>query len=65
MASLASNIGVGGRRQRYIIGVVCLLVAGVAAAALIGTGAARGFRFWLLLPLWGAALGVFQARGGT
>lgn len=65
MASLASNIGAGGRRQRYIIGGVCLLVAVVAGAALVGTGAARGFRFWLLLPLWGAGLGVFQARGGT
>ncbi len=65
MASLVSNIGVGGRRQRYIIGGVCLLVAVVAGAALVGTGAARGFRLWLLLPLWVAALGVFQARGGT
>ena len=65
MASLASNIGTGGRRQRYIIGGVCLLVAILAGGALLGTGAPRGFRFWLLLPFWGAALGVFQARGGT
>jgi len=65
MASLVSNIGAGGRRQRYIIGGVCLLVAVVAGAALVGTGAARGFRLWLLLPFWVAALGVFQARGGT
>lgn len=65
MASLVSNIGTGGRRQRYVIGAVCLLVAVVAGAALVGTGAARGFRFWLLVPFWGAALGLLQARGGT
>lgn len=65
MATLASNIGPGGRRRRYVIGAVCLLVAVVGVAALAATGAARGFRFWLLLPFWGAALGIFQARGGT
>ena len=65
MASLVSNIGAGGRRQRYVIGGICLRVAVVAGAALFGTGAARGSRVWLLLPFWAAGLGIFQAREGT
>jgi hypothetical protein len=65
VASLVSNIGAGGRQRRYVIAGVCLLAAVAVGAALLGTGAARGFRVWLLIPLWGAALGFFQARGGT
>jgi hypothetical protein len=39
--------------------------AAVVAAVLFGLGAPRGWRLVLFVPLWIAALGVFQGRDKT
>jgi hypothetical protein len=59
------NIGPGGRKQRNGFGLIALAVSVVAGAALIYTGAARPWRLGLVLPLWVAGLGYFQAREKT
>jgi hypothetical protein len=59
------NIGPSERRKRMIFGAAFLVLAGVAAAALITSGVPRGWRLLLVLPLWAAALGLFQARERT
>jgi hypothetical protein len=65
MATLARNIGPGGRRRRVTLGIV-LLVGGVGATALlVGLGVARGARLALFLPFLGAAMGLLQARDHT
>jgi hypothetical protein len=65
MATIARNIGPGGRRWRVIGGVVLLIVGlGVAAALVVG-GVARGARLALFAPFVGAALGLLQARDHT
>lgn len=60
-----ANIGPNQRRKRMIFGAALLVLAGLAAAALISSGAPRGWRLMLVLPLWAAALGLFQARERT
>jgi hypothetical protein len=67
MATIARNIGAAGRRQRLLYGSISLVV-GIAAAALLMTGAggvSRGARLLLFLPFLGAALGLMQARDHT
>lgn len=67
MATIARNIGAAGRRQRLLFGSISLVV-GIAAAALLMTGAggvSRGARLLLFLPFLGAALGLLQARDHT
>ena len=64
MATIARNIGAAGRRQRLLFGTISLVI-GIAAAALLMTGAggvSRGARLLLFLPFLGAALGLMQAR---
>jgi hypothetical protein len=60
-----TNITRGGRRRRLLMGVVFLAAAVGLGAALVAVGAARGWRLALMVPLWGAGLGLFQARAGT
>lgn len=67
MATIARNIGAAGRRQRLLYGSISLVV-GIAAAALLMTGAggvSRGARLLLFIPFLGAALGLMQARDHT
>jgi hypothetical protein len=60
-----ANIGPRERRKRLIFGVALFGVSGVIAAVLLGDGIWRGWRALLFLPLFGGALGVFQARERT
>jgi hypothetical protein len=65
MATIARNIGPGGRRTRVIGGAVLLAVTVVAAGLLVGFGLDRGLRLALFVPLFGGALGLLQARDHT
>lgn len=62
---LVTNIGSSGRRRRYLMGAAGLGVALLVVAGLAAFGAPRGARIVLFLPLFGGALGLLQARGGT
>ena len=65
MATLARNIGPTGRRMRMIGGIVLLTLGVLGAAVLLLRGADRGLRVALLVPFFGAALGLLQARDHT
>ncbi|MFL5473759.1 MAG: hypothetical protein ACJ8A6_15225 [Gemmatimonadales bacterium] len=65
MSTVTANIGPHERRKRLTFGVVLLGASLVAAAMLIHVDVARGWRILLVIPLWAAALGFFQAREGT
>ena len=65
MADLIANIAPGGRRRRLLMGVVMLVVAAALGVLLVAGGAGRGWRLALLVPLWVAGLGLFQARERT
>ena len=65
MPGVTANIGPHERRKRLTSGVVLLGASLVAAAMLIQADVARGWRILLVLPLWAAALGFFQARERT
>lgn len=62
---LVTNIGAPGRRQRYVMGAIGLVLTLVLAAGFAVFGVARGARLVLFVPLLVAGLGFFQARGGT
>jgi hypothetical protein len=64
-ADVITNMTAGGRRQRLVMGIVALIVAAGLGAALWTGGAPRAWRLALLIPLWVAGLGFFQAREGT
>jgi hypothetical protein len=57
-----ANIGPAERRKRWVVGVVAVTVCVTAAVLLSLNGASRYWRLLLFLPLWTAALGIFQAR---
>jgi hypothetical protein len=59
------NIGPRERRKRVRFGVELTLVSAAAAVALVAAGTPRAWRLLLLLPLWMAALGFYQAREKT
>ena len=59
------NIGPAGRRRRLIWGAVALGASVLFATALAVRGADRRWRLVVFLPVWIAALGVFQAREKT
>jgi hypothetical protein len=59
------NIGPGERRRRLVSGLALLCTSILIAAALMTSGVDRGWRGLLFLPLWAAALGVFQAYDST
>jgi hypothetical protein len=65
MATIARNIGPRGRRTRVIGGLALLVVTMAGAAALVLGGFDRGARVALLVPLFGAAVGLLQARDHT
>jgi hypothetical protein len=59
------NIGPRERSKRLRFGLVALVVAFVAAAALIALGAPRLSRLALFIPLFAGGMGIFQARAKT
>ena len=59
------NIGPHERRKRFIWGAMTLGASVLFTAALALSGADRRWRLLVFLPLWIAALGVFQAREKT
>jgi hypothetical protein len=65
MATIARNLGPGGRRMRGVMGFVLLAVGVGGAAALVLLGVDRGVRLALFVPFFGAALGLLQARDHT
>jgi hypothetical protein len=65
MVTLTANIGSRERRKRATFGIVLLTASLGAAAILIHADVSRGWRLLLILPLWAAALGFFQARERT
>ncbi len=65
MATIARNIGAGGRRLRLLMGIVFMAIGVVGAAGLAAGGAARGLRLVLFLPFYLGAVGLLQARDHT
>jgi hypothetical protein len=61
----SANIGPRGRRKRLVWGIAMFALSLAIAAVLIATGMPREWRILLVLPLWAAALGVFQAAEST
>lgn len=61
----AANIGASGRRRRYLVGAVALVVGSVLAAALVLADAPLGARFLVFPPFAFGALALLQAHGGT
>ncbi|HZD06297.1 MAG TPA: hypothetical protein VE173_15410 [Longimicrobiales bacterium] len=59
------NIGPRERARRARLGWTLLATGVVSGAVLVGGDVTRGWRLLSFLPLWGGALGVFQARGKT
>jgi hypothetical protein len=64
-AAGVANIGPKERRKRLVSGLVLLATSGIIAAAMMAGSISRGWRMLLFLPLWAAALGVFQAGDST
>jgi hypothetical protein len=62
---LATNIGSAGRRRRYVLGAVGLVLGIALAGALVIGGAPLGARFLVFLPFAFGALGILQAREHT
>lgn len=60
-----ANIGPTGIRRRLMSGIFFLVVSGAILAALVTLHAPRGSRALLVLPLFLATLGFFQARAKT
>jgi hypothetical protein len=60
-----ANIGPKERHKRLVSGLVLLAASVIIAAAMMAGSISRGWRVLLFLPLWGAALGVFQASDST
>ncbi len=59
------NISQHERRKRLAGGTILFVISLAVLAALISTGADRGWRLTLLLLFWGAASGFFQWRDKT
>jgi hypothetical protein len=59
------NIGPKERRKRLVSGLVLLATTVLTAAVVIAGSIPRGWRLLLFLPLWAAALGIFQAWDST
>ena len=56
------NIGIGGIRQRTVLGCISLVIAITALLVLYGSGAAKVWRLFLFIPFFVAMLGLIQAR---
>jgi len=59
------NIGPNERRKRLIWGGAALVTSVLFTVALAAGGIDRRWRLVVFVPLWIAALGVFQAREKT
>jgi hypothetical protein len=59
------NLGPKQQRVRLMVGLAGLAIALAAASALLVFEAPRWTRVALVLPLWGSAIGFFQAREKT
>jgi hypothetical protein len=59
------NIGPRGRAKRLRFGLVALVVAVIAAAALLALRAPPLSRLGLFVPFFLGGMGVFQARAKT
>ena len=59
------NISLHERRKRLAAGGIQFVISFAILAALIATGADRGWRLILLPLFWGAAVGFFQWREKT
>jgi len=59
------NIGRRERRRRLLFGILALGLSAVLLILLQVYGADRWLRLALFGPLWGAALGIFQATEKT
>jgi MFS family permease len=60
-----ANIGAGGRRKRFMFGIVALGAGVLIAVLLVAVDAPRIWRIPLFLVFYAAALGIFQAREKT
>jgi len=65
MPERVANIGPEGARRRRRGGIAWLIVAALALAALLITGAPRAARLLLAIPFGLAATGFLQARQKT
>jgi len=59
------NIGPRERAKRLRYGIVFAALSVAAAVVLFATGAPRGLRLLLFVPLWIAGTGIFQALEKT
>lgn len=60
-----ANIGPRARRQRLLVGVLFFVASGAIGAGLVASHVHPAWRLSLVLPLFVAALGLFQALGRT
>jgi hypothetical protein len=60
-----ANIGPSGARRRLVGGYVWAAATAVAFVALLATHAPRELRLGLVVPLFLAGIGIFQARAKT
>lgn len=65
MPARIANIGASGARRRRLGGIVWLVVGVAALVAMVGLGAPRIDRLWLVVPFTMAAAGFLQARERT
>jgi hypothetical protein len=65
MPPTARNISSAGRRRRYLMAAVALVMGVALTLVLLVSGAARGYRLTAALPFAIAALAFFQARAHT
>jgi len=65
MAAIARNLGIGGRRQRLLMGIVLAAIAVVGGALMIVAGLPRGFRVLLIVPFYLGVVGFLQYRDHT
>lgn len=64
MGQLA-NIGPKEQTKRRLLGIVFLLISVTIAVVFIAADVDRWWRLVLVIPLWIAGLGLFQAREKT
>lgn len=60
-----ANIGTREKQKRLGFGIFMLVISGVLISLLFALDASRWFRLILVIPLYLAGLGVFQAKEET
>jgi len=65
MTPTVRNIGPAGRRRRYLMAAVLLVIGAALTLVLVVSGVGRGYRLAAALPFALAALAFFQARAHT